>query len=207
MQPLTLISFIRHGQVHNPQDIFYGRLPGFRLSEEGNLQAQAASRILQNKNLAAVFSSPLLRARQTAAWIHAAQDHVPLHISQLLNEVHTPFDGHPASEVRARDWDMYTGIPSEYEQPADVLERVQKYISRVRSQYLGQHVAAITHGDLIAFSILWVKHAPISPEAKKDLRRLGLPDRYPVPCSITTFTFRTTAADELPGFEYICPLR
>ena len=62
----TVISFVRHGEVYNPDDIIYGRLCGFRLPEKGNYQAVKAAETLNGSQLAAIFSSPLLRARQTA---------------------------------------------------------------------------------------------------------------------------------------------
>ena len=66
MEKLTQIHFVRHGEVHNPQKIYYGRLPGFPLSEEGRRQAQAAAHALRARPLAAIFSSPMQRARETA---------------------------------------------------------------------------------------------------------------------------------------------
>ncbi len=33
--PTTSITLVRHGHVHNPDGLIYGRLPGFRLSEAG----------------------------------------------------------------------------------------------------------------------------------------------------------------------------
>ena len=34
----TIVHVMRHGEVHNPQGILYGRLPGYRLSERGRAQ-------------------------------------------------------------------------------------------------------------------------------------------------------------------------
>ncbi len=62
----TTITFIRHGEVHNPQRILYGRLPRFALSEQGRAEAQAVAATLRDVPVATVYSSPLLRARQTA---------------------------------------------------------------------------------------------------------------------------------------------
>jgi len=55
MTSQTSISLIRHGHVHNPDNIVYGRLPGFRLSELGREQAQAVAAYWRDKPLAAVF--------------------------------------------------------------------------------------------------------------------------------------------------------
>ena len=62
----TCIHLIRHGEVHNPEQILYGRLPRFRLSARGRAQARSAGDHLREHDLRAVFSSPLLRTRQTA---------------------------------------------------------------------------------------------------------------------------------------------
>ena len=206
MNSLTLISFVRHGHVHKPQPVYYGRLPGFRLSEKGVFQAKAASQVLQTQKLAAIFSSPLLRARQTASVIQANHSHLALHISKWLNEVYTPFDGHPTSELEERNWDVYAGTPPEYEQPINILERAQKFIKKARRAYSGQHIVAATHGDLIAFLILWAKSAPIGVEQRHKLQWLGIADEYPAPGSISTFVFSTETMNELPRVEYVNPL-
>lgn len=33
--PQTTVHLMRHGEVHNPEGILYGRLPGYHLSERG----------------------------------------------------------------------------------------------------------------------------------------------------------------------------
>jgi len=72
----TAISFVRHGEVYNPDNIFYGRLSGFRLSDNGNYQAVQAAETLNGSQLAAIFSSPLLRARQTAGELVKSNPHL-----------------------------------------------------------------------------------------------------------------------------------
>ena len=41
--PADLIHLVRHGEVHNPEKILYGRLPDYHLSERGRAQAQAVA--------------------------------------------------------------------------------------------------------------------------------------------------------------------
>jgi broad specificity phosphatase PhoE len=198
----TTISFVRHGHVHNPKKVYYGRLPGFRLSEEGIRQAQTAAGLLAAHNLSAVFSSPLLRARQTARIILAAHPSLALRQSKLLLEVHSPWDGHPVSELVKRNWDIYSDSPAGYEQPVDVLNRALKFVTRTRRQYPGQHVLAVTHGDLIAFLFLWAREIAVNQENKQDLRLWGLADEYPDPGSITSLEFNSSSLNEKPGIEY-----
>ena len=76
---------IRHGEVDNPQGVVYADLPGFGLSERGRRQAAAAASHLADRPLAAVFSSPLRRAVQTASAI-AGASRLPVHILPELGE-------------------------------------------------------------------------------------------------------------------------
>ena len=64
---LTTVHLLRHGEVHNPEGVLYGRLPHFRLSEAGREMAEAAARALAHRPVTVVISSPLQRAQETAA--------------------------------------------------------------------------------------------------------------------------------------------
>lgn len=68
----TIVHMMRHGEVHNPDGILYGRLPGFRLSDRGRGQAHTVAGALANHDIAAVFASPLQRAQETATPIAGA---------------------------------------------------------------------------------------------------------------------------------------
>jgi len=199
----TIISLVRHADVHNPQNVFYGRLPRFGLSSVGVEQAQHTSEYLANKSLAAIFTSPLLRARQTAKIIQAKHYHLPLHVSRLLNEAHALFDGYPISIIAAKHWDVYTDAPSKYEQPQDIFARTQKFINRVRRKYLGRHIVAVTHGDTVAFMLLWSKGLPVTVQQRIKFQDLGFSDNYPAPASISTFTYISPAKNEIPQVDYI----
>ena len=43
MSPLVTVHLLRHGEVHNPDRVLYGRLPGFRLSALGARPAAEAA--------------------------------------------------------------------------------------------------------------------------------------------------------------------
>ena len=65
---MPFVHLMRHGHVHNPEGVLYGRLPEFRLSDAGEQMAAASAAHLKSAghDVARVVSSPLLRARQTA---------------------------------------------------------------------------------------------------------------------------------------------
>jgi len=68
------VHLVRHGHVHNPDKILYGRLPEFRLSDAGEAMARAVAEwfVAEGTDVGRVVASPLLRAQQTAAPIAAA---------------------------------------------------------------------------------------------------------------------------------------
>ncbi len=201
----TRISLVRHGSVHNPSNIFYGRLPGFSISKKGRLEAARAARALKDLTIDEIISSPLLRCRQTAAEIRRYHPHLKLRQSSLITEVHTSFQGQPSETVNLRHGDVYTGVDSKYEQPEDILLRVQKFLLRIRRAFPEKHVVAITHGDVILFILLWASGFPATPDYKKKFAALGILKEYPAVSSITTFSYSTSAKDEHPSMAYFNP--
>ena len=62
----TVVHLLRHGEVENPKGVIYGRIPGFGLSEDGRMMAKAAADYLAERDVVAIYTSPLERARETA---------------------------------------------------------------------------------------------------------------------------------------------
>ncbi|MBM3686075.1 MAG: histidine phosphatase family protein, partial [Actinobacteria bacterium] len=67
----TVVHVLRHGEVHNPGGVLYGRLPDFHLSDRGRQMADRAAEALAGRDIARVVASPLDRAQETAAPIAA----------------------------------------------------------------------------------------------------------------------------------------
>ena len=88
----TIVHLVRHGEVANPGGILYGRLPGFRLSEDGQMMAKAAADFLAGRDITVLRSSPLERAVQTAEPI-AEQLRVPIEVDERLIEPWNHFEG------------------------------------------------------------------------------------------------------------------
>ena len=68
------MHLVRHGEVFNPERVLYGRLPNYRLSEQGVLMAAtaAAELVERGRPVVRVIASPLQRAQESAAPIAAA---------------------------------------------------------------------------------------------------------------------------------------
>lgn len=59
---------MRHGEVHNPERVLYGRLPNYRLSDAGRAMALSAAEHVHGleRPVAALYASPLQRTRESA---------------------------------------------------------------------------------------------------------------------------------------------
>src|ERR1700744_4712581 len=62
----TVVHLLRHGEVENPKGVIYGRIPGFGLSEDGQMMAKAAADYLAERDVVVIRTSPLERAKETA---------------------------------------------------------------------------------------------------------------------------------------------
>jgi len=88
----TTVHLLRHGEVHNPGKVLYGRLPGFRLSTDGEAMARKAAAWFLGKDVTHLMSSPLERAQQTAAPLAGALS-LPVAIDERLIEAGNAFEG------------------------------------------------------------------------------------------------------------------
>lgn len=94
----TTIHLMRHGEVHNPDGVLYGRLPGYRLSERGRAMADMVADHLAGgsgaprRDVVAVIASPLQRAQETARPIAAAFG-VEIATDERLIEAGNHFEG------------------------------------------------------------------------------------------------------------------
>lgn len=88
----VVVHLLRHGLVHNPEGILYGRLPGYHLSDTGRAMADRIAEYLAGSDIAYVATSPLERAVETAAPLAAALN-VDVAIDVRLIEPHNLFEG------------------------------------------------------------------------------------------------------------------
>jgi broad specificity phosphatase PhoE len=88
------IHLVRHGEVHNPLRVLYGRLPGYRLSELGETMAAAAADDLANRGrkIARLMASPLQRAQESAMPI-SERFGVPIETDERIIEPTNHFEG------------------------------------------------------------------------------------------------------------------
>jgi broad specificity phosphatase PhoE len=182
----TVIHLVRHGVVHNPELVRYGRLPGFHLSERGRTQAEAAARWLRGRDrtIDAIVSSPLDRAVETAQII-AALAGGTVEIDERLIEASSQFDGlHKTAFLSPQHWARLRNPlrPSWGEPYAQVAMRMRVAIELARAAHPGGVVVIVSHQ-----SPIWI--------ARRAYESAGPPWLVPMRCapgSITTLHFART---------------
>ena len=66
MTDTTIVHLLRHGEVHNPHGILYGRRPGYHLSDLGRQMATRVAESVADRDITHLRVSPLERAQETA---------------------------------------------------------------------------------------------------------------------------------------------
>lgn len=90
--PASLVHLVRHGEVHNPDGILYGRIPGYHLSELGHRMAASAAKQLDGHPVTGLFASPLQRAQESAQpWAELFK--LPITTDERLIEPENKFEG------------------------------------------------------------------------------------------------------------------
>lgn len=145
----TLIHLVRHAEVHNPSNTWYGRLEGFQLSERGFRQAEALADYFEHRHLGAIYSSPLTRAMQTATSI-AERLGIEIVLEPDIIESETHLQGRPGDPRLFRNpanfrYFMNPFRPSWGESYKSISERMLSAIRRMQEKHPGEEVAAISH--------------------------------------------------------------
>ncbi len=66
MSQETIVHLLRHGEVHNPHGVLYGRSQGYHLSELGRQMAEQVAGAIKDRDITHLVASPLERAQETA---------------------------------------------------------------------------------------------------------------------------------------------
>ncbi|WP_124711519.1 histidine phosphatase family protein [Gordonia insulae] len=142
---------MRHGEVHNPDGILYGRLPGFRLSDSGRAQATKVADALADHDITAVFASPLQRAQETATPIAGAHG-LSIITNDELIEADNVFEGLKVSVgdgalSKPRHWpkmrDPFT--PSWGEPYIQLAHRMLAAANKARDAARGHEAVCVSH--------------------------------------------------------------
>lgn len=155
----TIVHLIRHGEVHNPDRILYGRLPGWTLSVRGRQMAAAVAADLSDHDITYVAASPLQRAQETVAPILDAVNECRGTGAQLglvtdddLLEAGNQLEGLHIKGLRSALWNpkrwpmlKNPAVPSWGEPYTLIVDRMWTAIDRARSAADGHEAVCVTH--------------------------------------------------------------
>lgn len=173
MSAATRVCLVRHGETAwNAEDRLQGGID-IELNAQGCEQAQATARALAGEGFAAIYSSDLARARQTAAAIAAAADAVapPLVVAAFRERSYGIFEGLTRGEARRRYADDYAAVerrdpqfapPGGGESLEQLSKRVVGALQRVAAENRGESLLIVTHGGVLDVINRFVRGTPFA---------------------------------------------
>jgi len=156
-----LVLLVRHAHTTASDTWLSGRTPGVHLSHRGHEELLRLRAQLMDVPLHAVYSSPLIRARDTAAAL-ATDHHLELDVEDDLNEMDfgqwtgVAFDA-LQSDPRWRDFNARRAsahVP-DGERPGEVQRRIVMLLSRLAARHRRGTLALVSHAEIIRSAILW----------------------------------------------------
>ena len=200
MAEITVVHLLRHGEVHNPHHVLYGRLPGYHLSANGRLMAAAAGDYFDGRPVAAVFASPLERAQETAEPV-AGRLGLTITTDERLIESENVLEGKTVSLASLATnplnwrylWNPF--LPSWGEPYTQVAARVHQVVDRARDAARGREAVCVSHQLPIWVTRLAAENKRLWHNPNSRECALG---------SVTSFTFD---GDQLTGVSYAVPPR
>ncbi|WP_029289827.1 histidine phosphatase family protein [Cellulomonas sp. HZM] len=198
----TVVHLMRHGEVHNPQGVLYGRLPGYRLSERGQEMARVVADHLAaepRRDVVAVIASPLQRAQETAAPIAAAFG-LEVGTDERLIEAGNHFQGMTfgvgdGSLRHPQHWPYLRNPfrPSWGEPYKEQVERMLGAVASARDAARGHEAVLVSHQLPVWVTRLALEHRRLWHDPRKRQ------------CSLASLTSLTFEGDRLVSLGYSEP--
>ena len=195
----TIVHLMRHGEVHNPTGVLYGRMPDFHLSDRGREMAETVGAHLCDHDVTVVVASPLDRAQESAAPIASAHSLAILTDTRVI-EAGNYFEGKTfgvgdGSLRYPRHWPKLINPfkPSWGEPYREIAERMVAAIDDARGLARGHEAVIVSH-QLPVWTV----------RSKLEGRHLWHDPRNRQ-CSLASLTSLTFAGDELESITYSEP--
>lgn len=153
---MTMIVLVRHGENDwVKKNRLAGWIPGVHLNEKGHEQAAAAAARLADLPIKALYSSPVTRCMETAAYIADAHQ-LPIIELQDLGEVHYgKWEGKKIKKLaKKKSWYAVQHYPSRFRFPkGEALRETQfraiQALEHLSKTHQKEAVVVVSHADLI----------------------------------------------------------
>ena len=195
----TVVHVLRHGEVHNPDRILYGRIPGYGLSDSGAEMARTVADYVADLDITHLVSSPLQRAQETATPI-AERLGLPIHTDERLIEPTNVFEGSrfgvgDGSPKRPGTWiQLWNPFRPSWGEPyAGIAARMLAAVQDARAAADGHEALCVSHQLAIWTLRRSLEGRPLWHDPRK--RECGL-------ASLTSVAFDGTA---YAGISYVEP--
>lgn len=195
----TVVHLMRHGEVHNPTGVLYGRMPDFHLSDLGREMAEMVGLHLGDHDVTVVVASPLDRAQETATPIASAHG-LSIITDKRVIEAGNYFEGKTfgvgdGSLRYPKHWRKLVNPfkPSWGEPYREVADRMLAAIADARCLAQGHEAVIVSHQLPVwtARSQLEGRHLWHDPRNRQ--------------CSLASLTSLTFIGDELGSITYSEP--
>jgi probable phosphoglycerate mutase len=158
---VTIFFLVRHGTHDLLDRVLCGRMPGVSLNLNGHEQAERVGRRLSRERINLVQSSPLERARETAAPI-AQHTRVALELAPALNEIELgEWTGRSFEEIKTEPaWRQWNNARQVARAPGgetmlEAQQRVISHLDQLRVNHPDGCVVLVSHSDVLRAIILY----------------------------------------------------
>lgn len=156
----TTVLLVRHGQTPTTGKVLPGRAKGLHLADEGHRQAEiAAARLAELQSVDAVYSSPLERAKETAAPISKARALITKVDRGLLECDFGEWTGAELKKLmKLPEWQTVQRAPSTFRFPdgesfTEMQTRMVSTLDRLRAAHPGGTIVCVSHADTIKAAV------------------------------------------------------
>ncbi|HEX8995508.1 MAG TPA: histidine phosphatase family protein [Ktedonobacterales bacterium] len=146
----TRLLLIRHGEASGNRELRYLGTTDAPLTASGEEQARRLAEALRDAPMRALYCSPLLRARGTAAALLAAE--APEIEQRLCEQDYGAWEGLTSAEARARDPQLYAewerglvDAPPQGESFAQLRTRSVACADALAQRHAGEVIALVSH--------------------------------------------------------------
>ncbi len=195
----TVVHLLRHGEVHNPAGVLYGRRDGFHLSDLGTQMAEKVADSIKERGISHLRVSPLERAQETARPLALARGLDVVTDDRVIESTNVfegeRFAGGTGALRKPSAWKYLWNPwkPSWGEPYKEVVARMMAAVHDARIAASGSEAVIVSHQLPIWITRLHLEHRSFAHDPRK--RQCTL-------CSLTTLHF---SGDRLTRVSYSEP--